>query len=409
MMDRELVITNYKNKILSLVYEDHRLAEIKADENDSVHQVRIGDIYIGKVKNIVKNINAAFVEIHGGIIGYYSLTENQRHHFVNLKKNAKISTGDEIIVQVSTDHIKTKSISLTSSLNFSSQNLVLTVNKPFIGVSAKIHSASEKKRLKSILEPYIDDEYGFIIRTNAKNIDADALTDETKQLIQVYRHIVKQARYAVCFTKIFSGMTNYLKTARDLLGKNLVTIITDLPQIYNELRQFLDCDQITSAIALEYYDDPSVSLIKLRNIETQIERALKEQVWLKSGASIVIQQTEALTAIDVNTGKFTGKKNIDDTFLKINLEAAKEIGRQLRLRNLSGIILIDFINMNGSNYQEQLLNELADVLSKDSVKTVILGMTKLNLVEVTRKKEQRPLHEQLGVQCPKCHGRGYLF
>jgi len=130
---------------------------------------------------------------------------------------------------------------------------------------------------------------------------------------------------------------------------------------------------------------------------------------VKSGASIVIQQTEALTAIDVNTGKFTGKKNVDDTFLKINLEAAKEIGRQLRLKNVSGIILIDFINMKKPDYREQLLNELIKVLSNDSVKTVVLGMTKLNLIEVTRKKEQKPLHEQLGFECPKCHGRGYLF
>jgi len=406
-MDKQLVITNYKNKIISLIYEDHQLVEIKTDENTC--DVRIGDICIGKVKNIVKNINAAFVEIQEGIVGYYSLIENKKHHFVNVKKNNKITTGDEIIVQVITDNIKTKSIALTGNLNFTGRNIVLTVNKPFIGVSAKICHADEKKRLKAILEPYMNEEYGFIVRTNAKSIEAGTLIDETKKLIHKYNHVMEQARYAVCFTKVYIGKTSYLKAVGDLYGKNLVKIITDSPQVYSELSRLFINQGLPSESVLEFYDDSLVSLIKLKNIETQIERTLKEQVWLKSGASIVIQQTEALTAIDVNTGKFAGKKNIDDTFLKINLEAALEIGRQLRLRNLSGIILIDFINMKKPVYQEHLLDELTKVLSKDSVKTVVLGMTKLNLVEVTRKKEQKPLHEQLGRQCPKCHGRGYLF
>jgi len=412
MMDRELVITNYKNKILSLIYEDHQLVEIRTDEN--VCNVQIGDVFIGKVKNIVKNINAAFVEIEEGTIGYYSLTDNKKHHFINVKKNNKLTVGDEIIVQVSTENMKTKAIALTSNLNFTGRNVVLTANKTFIGVSGKIHCSEEKKRLKCILEPYVNEAYGFIIRTNAKNIEADTLIDETKELIHIYNQVIKQARYAVCFTKIFSGKANYLKTVRDLLDKGLPKVITDLPEVYDELKQLFPNQDILSESILKLYDDPLVSLIKLKNIETQIERALKEHVWLKSGASIVIQQTEALIAIDVNTakysgGKFTGKKNMEETFLKINLEAAKEIGYQIRLRNLSGIILIDFINMKNPDYQKQLIDELTKVVSKDSVKTVVLGMTKLNLIEVTRKKGQKPLHEQLGCQCPKCHGRGYLF
>jgi len=291
-MSKELVITNYKNKILSFIYEEHQLVEIKTDENTC--GVQIGDIYIGKVKNIVKNINAAFVEILDGIIGYYSLTENKKHHFVNNKKNNKISTGDEIIVQVATDHIKTKSVTLTSHLSFTGRNIVITVNKPFIGVSGKIHSADEKKRLKAILEPYMNEEYGFIIRTNANGIKSDILTDETNKLIQIYSHVIEQARHAVCFTKVFSGEANYLKITRDLLGKNLEKIITDILPIYNELNRIFGNQDISSESILEFYDDPQVSLMKLKNLETQIERALKEQVWLSQELLLLFSRQKPL-------------------------------------------------------------------------------------------------------------------
>ena len=406
-MNKELVITEYKNRILTGLYESGTLAEIYFEDPDC--EPILGNIYIGKIQSVVKNINAAFVEISPGLLGYYSLTDNKNHIFINSKKNDIPVAGDDILVQVAKENIKTKAPVLTSSINYPGKYLVLTEFKKGIGISNKIKDSGERSHLKDLLLPYANENYGFIVRTNAKDAPDNDILYEASRLLVSRNNLMETCKYKTCFTLIKKGVTTVERLIRDLGENGLTRITTDLPQMFEELSRILSLGVFEDNICLDFYTDKSLPLIKLKNLETAVSHLLKEQVWLKSGAYIVIQPTEAFVVIDVNTGKYTGKKDLEDTFLKINLEAAEEIARQTRLRNLSGILLIDFIDMKDPKNKQALLNALSKAFSKDPVKTVVVDMTALNLVEVTRKKERRPLHEQLGTICPVCKGRGYLF
>lgn len=405
-MKKELVITEYKNKIMTALYENGTLAEIYFEDPNC--KSILGNIYIGKIQSVVKNINAAFVEIAPGLLGYYSLTDNKNHIFINPKKNDIPVAGDDILVQVAKENIKTKAPVLTSSINYPGKYLVLTEFKNGIGISNKIKDIGKRNHLKELLIPFANKNYGFIIRTNAKDTPDKDILKEASKLLVSRNNIMETCKYKTCFTLIKKGTTTVERLVRDLGENGLTRITTDLLQTFDELARILS-DISDENISLEFYTDKSLPLIKLKNLETAVSHLLKEQVWLKSGAYIVIQPTEAFVVIDVNTGKYTGKKDLEETFLKINLEAADEIARQIRLRNLSGILLIDFIDMKIPKNKQALLNALSKAFLKDPVKTVVVDMTTLNLVEVTRKKERKPLHEQLGTVCPVCKGRGYLF
>lgn len=401
-MDRRLVIIQWDQQIMTAVYEDDVLVELLFDDTDGR---LLGNVYVGKVKNIVKNINAAFVEFDKGQHGYYSLTENTAHFFTNTKKGNIPVAGDELLVQVIKDPIKSKLPMLTGQLAITGANLVLTANKTFVGVSAKITSETEKKRLKAIVEPLTSDMFGFIVRTEASGKAAEALSAEAGALSAEFEHILEKGRYSPCFTKVYAGAPAYMKYIQS--HPDIARITTDLPAVYETIAR--QQKLLGTNIPLVLYEDPSWPLCKVKSMETLLRRALSPQVWLKSGGFLMIQPTEGLVVIDVNTGKYTGKKAAQETFFKINMEAATEIGRQLRLRNLSGIIIIDFIDMKNPAMRSQLLEHFGQVLKKDSVKTVLVDMTRLNLVEMTRKKERRPLYEQLGHKCPECHGSGYVY
>ena len=224
-------------------------------------------------------------------------------------------------------------------------------------------------------------------------------------MAEEFAHILKRGRYSPCYTKVYSGLPAYLKYIQTY--PDITKITTDLPQVYGELVRYQT--SMAMDIPLVLYEDKDWPLCKVKSMETQIKRALNPQVWLKSGGFLLIQPTEGLVVVDVNTGKYTGKKAAQDTFFKINMEAADEIGRQLRLRNLSGIIIIDFIDMKDEKMRRELFEHFSCVLKKDPVKTVLVEMTRLNLVEMTRKKERRPLYEQLDCRCPVCHGSGYVY
>lgn len=393
-MNSKLILTTKERRIISSLIEDNEFVQLHVDSIDS--DSLLGNIYVGKVKNIVKNINAAFIEIEGGVMCYYSLEENKNPIYVKEKKTDKIVMGDEILIQIEKENIKTKAPVATCHLNFTGKYVVLTHGKTKIGVSSKITSDKEKKRLKEILNSYKNEDYGFIIRTNAEGASEDVIRGEIVSLVKMYEDITRLGIHRSVFSLVHKTPSAYLCDIRDGYASSLTEIITDDQMIYAQIKEYLEKYQPEDLEKLRFYNDDQIKLSALYNIEKRLEEATREHVWLKSGAYLVIQHTEAFNVIDVNTGKaIAGKKKAQETFLRINLEAAREAARQIRLRNLSGIIIIDFIDLLDKKDQEILMKELTQLFKKDPVKTTVVDITALNLVEITRKKVRKPLHEQL--------------
>lgn len=391
-----LVITKYKSQIVSAVYENGKMAEVSLEDGKSSSV--IGNIYVGRVESIVKNINAAFVEFEKGVKGYYSLEDNKNHIFLNRKNTDKICQGDLLLVQAERDALKTKPAMLSSSIEFSGKYVALKRNTKGIHISAKLTEVKLKKELKRVLKQFSSEEYGLIARTNCETLydgetfREEELVCEVGRLIAEYETVLRTAPEKKAFTVMYGNKPEYLNKVIDARMDELESIITDIPSVYDTIEKLGDG---TIHSRLRFYEDRRCPLCMLYSVESQIQDALRERVWLKSGAYLVIQPTEALTVIDVNTGKFISNKNKEEGFLKVNLEAAAEIGRQLRLRNYSGIIIVDFIDMKKKESKEALMAALHKIVMKDKVRTSVMDMTKLGLVEITRKKIKKPLHEQL--------------
>ena len=354
----------------------------------------LGNIYVGKVKNIAANISAAFIEIANGQLCYYALNDNDAPIFTTPRKKNTLVAGDELLVQVSREAIKTKAPTVTANLNFAGKYLVLTSGKHHLGLSSKL-SPEAKQRLRTIAEPFLGKDFGIIVRTNAAEASEDELRAELGELTEAYRHTVETGRNRACFSLVYKEPSAYAARLRGLRADSFNKIVTDRADIYRELKAYLTDRQPADLPKLYFYEETAPSLDSVYGLSKAFEEAGKERVWLKSGGYLVIQPTEALTVVDINTGKYTGKKKKDDTFLKINLEAARELARQLRLRNLSGIIVADFIDMDREEDKQTLMAVLASELKKDPVRTSLVDMTPLGLVEITRKKVQKTLAEQV--------------
>ena len=354
----------------------------------------LGNIYVGKVKNIAANISAAFIEIANGQLCYYALNDNDAPIFTTPKKMNTLVAGDELLVQVSREAVKTKAPTVTANLNFAGKYLVLTSGKHHLGLSSKL-SPEDKQRLRTIAEPFLGKDFGIIVRTNAAEASEDELRAELGELTEAYRHTVETGRNRACFSLVYKEPSAYAARLRGLRADSFNKIVTDRADIYRELKAYLTDRQPADLPKLYFYEETAPSLDSVYGLSKAFEEAGKERVWLKSGGYLVIQPTEALTVVDINTGKYTGKKKKDDTFLKINLEAARELARQLRLRNLSGIIVADFIDMEREEDKQTLMAVLASELKKDPVRTSLVDITPLGLVEITRKKVQKTLAEQV--------------
>lgn len=390
----KLIITDlicHERKIRTAALEDQgRISQLNFSETAS--KGILGNIYVGKVQNIVKNIHAAFIEIADGIMCYYSLDDKAEPVFTNPKKDSVMKIGDEVIVQVSKEGMKTKLPSVSSNLNFTGRYLVLTSQRKELGFSGKLNK-EEKKRIREFLEGEMPENAGIIVRTNARNAKKEEILEELKNLQTRYETLLKKGHSRVCFSLLEEHMPDYLQTLQNVYAQTLDEIVTDDPEVFQAVQNYLNCYG-EYEISLRFYEDKLLPLSKLYSLESVLERSLQERVWLKSGGFLVIQPTEAFVCIDVNTGKFSGKKEIQETFRKINLEAAKEIAWQLRLRNLSGIILIDFINMENQEDKKELLHTLQAYLNQDPIKGTVVDITPLNIVEVTRKKVRKPLLEE---------------
>ena len=392
-MSNQLAIVSYRDKIISAYLKDDKLFRVHVTIPEK--KELLGNIYVGKVVNVVKNINAAFVEIEGKQVCYLSLKEEKDAVFVNAKNGAKIVQGDEILVQVKKDSIKTKAPTVTTRLTLTGRFAVLVKGESKILISQKIRQEKEKIRLTILAEEFRTDNFSFIMRTNGTEASDEEIKAELNELRKNYESLMEFGTKRTCYSLVYKNKDELSLNARNYMNHSLDRIITDLPEVYSSLRELFGEHKEEQDKVLLYEDD-SYPLIKMLGLETKLSRVLSEKVWLKSGGSLVIQPTEALTAIDVNTERaIAGKRNPETTFFKVNLEAAEEICRQLQARNLSGIIIVDFIDMKKEEHRKELLSYMRGLLREDPVKAVLVDMTPLGLVEITRMKREKPLHELL--------------
>ncbi len=386
----KLVITEYENRIFAILFDekDNPLEINLLDDESNI----LGNVYVAKVKNIVKNINAAFLAFDGVNQGYLALKDVKNAIFINNKKNADIVCGDEILVQIAKEAIKEKEPVLTTNINVSGKYAVLVFNKKDLSISKKIASEKRRDELKSIFEPFSCDEFNFVVRTNAADASNEQIKKEIESLIKKWEDIKAKAGHATPFSLIYGNTSPYIKLIKNSYDYELSEIVTDLEDVYNDINGYLKENDEKSK-TIRFYNDESLSLNRLFRFEKIINDALSDKVWLKSGGYLVIEPTEALTVIDVNSGKNISGKDKDKEILKLNIDAATKIAHQLRLRNLSGIIMIDFVNMNDKEAENKLMSHLSALLNGDPVQASLVDITKLGIVEVTRKKIKKPLHE----------------
>lgn len=395
-MANQLLITKKDGAVLSVRVEDGKVAQIQAQPEDAGSL--LGDIYVGKVRNIVKNINAAFVEYEQGKMGYLSLDAKvcPIHTDGVVSDGTRVLIGDEIIIQIEREAVKTKPPTLSGTLNFPGKYVVLIYGEKTVSISSKIKDAERKQQLREFLRNNIDGDYGFVARTNCKDASDEKILKEIAFLKQQLENIKKFGVHRTKFNCLYHAPDTYLCDIRDSYDSLLESIITDDDEIFNRIMEFAKIYQPEDIKKIKRWDNADGKLDAVYDVTKTLEHALMPKVWLKNGGYLVIQPTEALVSIDVNTGKaISKKKDVQKTFLKVNLEAATQIAKQLRLRNLSGMILIDFIDMKDADYNKQLMDRLRTEFAKDPVKTILVDMTKLGLVEVTRKKVRKSLYEQI--------------
>ncbi len=398
--ENDLVITTWHDRWVIASYEQNKLVELSftegasQDHGNRYNDALIGDIYIGRVQNIVKNIQAAFVEYMPGCVGYYPLTHNRTHLYASLSKDprAALNVGDEILVQIERGEIKQKAAVLTSHIQFADKHMVLMYKEGKVGISKKIVGERKRTRLKELGEQLIQGtDLGIVWRTEAAKAEISELRASFEMLAVNHKNIMETYQKRTCFSRLYRRDDRWFQAVHAKPDSHL-RVQTDIREVYDELISAFG--DVPHSPQIEYYSD-DYALLKLKSLETGIERVLSRLVWLKSGASVVIEPTEALTAIDVNTSRADVHKKDNDIFFKINKEAAAEIFRQIRLRNISGMILIDFINMKSKEQEDELMVLLKQLAAQDPVNCNVIDMTALGLVEVTRKRTMRPVFEQL--------------
>lgn len=375
--------------------EDGRAAEISFSplEQNGI----LGNIYVGQVENVLPNIQGAFIRIGEGQVCFYSLKEQEQAIYTNGKRPVNgryvMKAGDQLLVQVVREGMRGKRPMVTSKLEFTGKYLVLTVANPSLGLSSKL-SKEDRIRLRAWLEPEIWDGCGFIVRTNAGQATKDEIFRELKVLRASLQDVMERGRSRTVCSLVEEAQPYYLTAVQDAYTEKLQEVVTDVPEVYGKVETYLEVYHPEDLPRLHLYRDPLLPLYKRYSLERVLSQAQQKRVWLKSGGFLVIEQTEAFVSIDVNTGKYVSNKKAQETYRKINLEAAQEIAFQLRLRNLSGIILVDFINLEGHEYEQELMDEFQKYLWKDPVKTRVMDITALKIVEVTRQKVRKPLSEK---------------
>jgi ribonuclease G len=384
----------------------------------------VGNIYKGQIQRVMPGMQAAFVEIGHDRAAFLHASDIVRAappaavaagEEVPLPPSAPASIhelvrdGQDVVVQVVKDPIGTKGARLTTQISIPSRYLVLMPQSKVIGVSARIEDEAERARLKGLVSDLAAQHghMGYIVRTNAEGQPAEALAEDVAYLSRVWNVIIRRVGEMAPRALLYEDLSLPLRAVRDLIRKDVERVKVDSRETYERLQAFVAKYMPPLAEKLELYsgDRP---IFDLYGVEDEIGRALDKQVPLKSGGYLVIDQTEAMTTIDVNTGSFLGQRNLEETVYRTNLEAAQAVARQLRLRNLGGIIIIDFIDMSDAEHKRQVLRTLEKGLARDHAKTTVYDFSPLGLVEMTRKRTVDSLARQLSEPCGACGGRGMV-
>jgi ribonuclease G len=418
-MASELIINVTFNETRIAFLENGVLVEFFIEKKNDNSMV--GNIYKGKVARIVPGMDAAFVDIGleksaflyvGDIIldrtMYEDYDDSDYPVTLNERIEGVLEDGQELIVQVSREPIGQKGTRVTSKITLPGRLLVLMPGTEHIGVSRRIEQEEERKKLATMLKDEICPKgYGLIARTASEGKAKEELGADLNFLKRIWESIQEKAKTARAPSILHQDLGIIFRVIRDLHSHNLKKIIVDDAFVYERVGEFLKDYLPEEGCEVVYFDEKD-PIFEVFRIEIEIAKLLHKKIWLKSGGYIVLDYTEALTVIDVNTGRYLGKKDLEDTILRTNLEAVKEIAYQIRLRNIGGIIIIDFIDMERKESRETVFQALIDVLKKDRIKTFAYPISELGLVQITRKRTRHNIVNLLTEICPTCEGSGYI-
>lgn len=393
-MERSIIIDVGVVYTRAAIFEDGRLVNILL-ENHHRKQVQ-GTIYQGRIANTVKSIKAAFVDINQSKTAFLHVED------IPEQLQGKLQNNQRMVIQVVKEGMGNKGPKATAFINITGKFMVLLPFEKTIGISKKIEDKAQRKRLKNLLLTNNPEKYGIIVRTGASKVTDDQLVCELEELIGKWKAIDKMSVGAASGTVLYEEPSLSMKAVREYANEQIKEIVINDPEEGQLIRTFLSKNLKGIADKVRIVSHLS-NLYGAYNIDQEIKKSLEKKVWLKCGANIVIEKTEAMNVIDVNSAKFITTKQKDKMILKTNLQAAKESARQIRLRNLSGIILIDFIDMNDLDHQAQVIETLELELSKDKTKTKVYSMTSLGLVQITRQKKSNSLQEQIMQHCSCCN------
>jgi ribonuclease G len=405
---REIAVAVYPDETRVAVLENGCLVEIDVERTG--RRSMVGDIYLGRVENVLPGMEAAFVNVGQErnallYVGDIFVEGDAAARRPDIKELLK--PGQKLMVQVSKDPMGSKGARLTTYISLAGRYLVLLPQASNLGVSQKLHP-EERQRLREMLEGIKPPRMGLIVRTAAQGQGEKELRRDLDFLMRKWKEIGAAAGRSKAPCLLYREPELEVRVVRDLLSEEWDRVVTDSLEAAARLREYLRsaAPRLEGKVVLYQGREP---LFKALDINRQIKEALRREVPLPSGGSIVIDPTEALTAIDVNTGRFVGRSNLEDTVLRTNLEAAREVVRQLRLRDIGGIIVIDFIDMIESRNRREVLEVLEAELEKDRTKSFVVELSRLGLVEMTRKNVSEGLIEAFGETCPMCRGRGVIF
>jgi ribonuclease G len=377
----------------------------------------VGNIYLGRVRRVLPGMEAAFIEIgleRAAFLHASDIAKTYAEEFRGAEMDRPpaiaelLREGQSLLVQVIKDPLGSKGARLTTNITIPSRYLVFLSSVQTVGISTKIDDEEERERLKGLVEGFLQDsEGGYIVRTAAERCDADAMERDVRFLQKLWRSIRERAGSVGSGEAVYEDLPLALRTLRDVAGLEIERVRVDSHETLTRLRRFASSFVPELQDRLELYEGER-PIFDLYNVEDEIQRALARKVSLKSGGHLIIDQTEAMTTIDVNTGAYVGHRNLEETIFKTNLEAAQTIARQLRLRNLGGIIIIDFIDMSSDEHKKQVLRALERHLERDHAKNQICEVSALGLVEMTRKRTRESLGHILCEPCPDCDGRGFV-
>jgi len=432
-MANELIINVRPHETRVALIENGLVTELHI-ERKTGHEL-IGNIYRGRVVRVLPGMQAAFVDIGeertaflyvsdiyrdlpdprrvmymaNGDDGDERQDKNEPEAGSGIEESINIENilheGQSIVVQVSKDPLGTKGARLTSYISLPGRHLVLLPYVNHIGISRRIKDREERERLKNIIEEIRPDKTGFIIRTASEGVEREKLKSEMDFMLKLWADIIDRMTKSTNPELLYMDLSVSLKAVRDLFTREVDRLIIDSTEEYKRIIEFIDNFAPALRYSVELYDGDE-SVFDNYGIEIEISRLLDNKIWLKSGGYIVIELTEALTSIDVNTGSYVGKRNLEETILNTNIEAVKEIAYQLRLRNIGGLIVIDFIDMEKMEDRHKVFSSLKEALSKDKARTYVLRMSELGLIEMTRQRAKENLYRLLTEKCFYCEGRG---